>query len=243
MLAAGRITNNDKKRQRHATIMKSIFFALPLLFLGCATLPRSTSDGNDWTVLFGGSSTEEWRGYRSEAFPGESWEVRDGILTSVGTAPRIDLLTRREFTNFELALEWRVETGGNSGIFYRVSEEAELIWNLAPEVQILDDGANGNPVHSAGALYDLLPPNDQKQLRPVGEFNTTRLIVHGNQVQHWLNGRKILSYDLEGAPLREKIAQSKFAPFQQFGRLATGPIALQHHGDTVGFRRIRIREL
>lgn len=223
--------------------MKSFLFALPLVFLGCATLPRSNSDGNDWTVLFDGASTDQWRGYRTDAFPADSWEVKDGILTSDASAERIDLLTRQQFTNFELSLEWRVGTDGNSGIFYRVSEKAELIWNLAPEVQILDDGANANSVHSAGALYDLLPPANNKQLRPVGEFNTARLIVRGNNVQHWINGQKILSYDLDSEELKEKIAQSKFAPFAQFARLETGHIALQHHGDSVGFRNIRIREL
>lgn len=222
--------------------MKSFLLALLPLSIGLS-LPLSAAEAGKWTVLFDGTSTEHWRAYRGESFPNGGWKVEDGVLTSIGSGDRVDIITRDDFTNFELELEWRVEARGNSGIFYRVNEEAKTIWHAAPEVQILDDGSSGNTVQSAGSLYDLVAPSEQKRLRPVGEFNKTRLIVRGSQVEHWLNGEKIASYDLDDADLKEKIKKSKFGKYDDFGRTETGPIGLQHHGDTVGFRNIRIRQL
>lgn len=198
---------------------------------------------SDWTILFDGDSVEHWRAFRGSEFPDGGWEVREGILTALGDGDRIDIITREKFQNFELELEWRVEPSGNSGLFYRVSEEPDWMWNFAPEVQILDDSPETDPAHGAGALYALLPPNNNKHLRPVGEFNQVRLIVRGNEVEHWLNGEKVLSYNLNDADLKEKIAGSKFGKFEKFAQIERGHIGLQHHGDTVGFRNIRIREL
>lgn len=222
--------------------MKSVLFILSFLVLGFS-LSTSAAQRGKWTVLFDGDSTEQWRGFRTDDFPTGSWEIKEGVLTSIGGGKRINLITREQFADFELFLEWRVETAGNSGLFYRVSEDVDITWHAAPEIQILDDEQSGNTVHSAGALYDLLPPGNRKVLRPVGEFNTARLIVRGSRAEYWLNGKRIQSYDLEDADLKEKIGKSKFGEFETFGQTEMGFVGLQHHGDPVGFRNIRIREL
>lgn len=222
--------------------MKFLLFVLFSVFVGF-TLPATAAKRGEWTVLFDGASTEQWKGFRTDGFPAESWEIRDGVLTSISKGQRIDLVTREVFADFELFLEWRVEEEGNSGLFYRVSEEPDLIWHGAPEVQILDDKNQGNPFHSAGSLYDLLPPSDRKILRPVGKFNASRLIVRGSQAEYWLNGKRILAYDLDDPLMKQKIAESKFGSFAAFGETKNGLIGLQHHGDAVGFRNIRIRKL
>jgi hypothetical protein len=222
--------------------MKPFLCALSLILL--ASLPPvNACEDHDWTVLFDGSSTEHWRGFKRDSFPEGGWQVKEGVLTSIGSGERIDLITKKRYTNFELELEWRVEPRGNSGIFYRVTEEADTIWHLAPEYQLIDDGRVSNPLQSTGSLYDILPPNDQKKLRPVGEFNTSRIVIRGNQVEHWVNGENILSFSFDDPAVQEKIAQSKFARHDNFGQVAEGHVALQHHGDTVGFRNVRIREL
>lgn len=223
--------------------MKSFLLAVSSLALLCCLFLSASAEPGGWKVLFDGTSTDAWRGYRSDAFPEGGWKIEDGVLTSIGGGDRTDIVTREAYTDFELELEWRVEPRGNSGIFYRVSEEPEIIWHAAPEIQIIDDRGGSHSKQSAGSLYDLLPPNDRKNLRPAGEFNSVRLIHRGNDVEHWLNGDKILSYNLDDPKLQEKIAQSKFAQFEQFARTEKGLVALQHHGDTVGFRNIRIREL
>jgi hypothetical protein len=201
---------------------------------------------SEWQVLFDGESTEAWRGFRQESFPAGAWEVREGVLTSIGSGDRTDIITRDRYTDFELELEWRVEPRGNSGVFYRVSEEPRTIWHHAPEIQILDDVTRNVPsdhVQATGSLYDLLGANDRKTLKPVGEFNSMRIVVRGDKVEHWLNGAKILSYDLSSEKVKQLIAASKFAAHAGFAKTENGHIGLQHHGDTVGFRNIRIRRL
>src|SRR5690606_9595846 len=105
----------------------------------------------EWQILFDGQSTSQWRGFKKEEFPAESWEVKKGVLTSIAGAPRIDLVTREKYSDFELELEYRVEPQGNSGVFFRVSEEPARMWNFAPEIQILDDTPETNPLHAAGS--------------------------------------------------------------------------------------------
>jgi hypothetical protein len=214
------------------------------LILGTFTLLHAADA--DWQVLFDGESMEEWRGYKRQDFPTGSWKVQEGILSSVGGGERVDIITRERYTDFDLELEWRVGHRGNSGIFFRVSEEASTIWHYAPEYQILDDEGRNVPldhVQATGSLYDLLAPNERKKLKPAGEFNHSRIVVRGEKVEHWLNGEKILTYDLSSEDVKERIARSKFREFEQFGRVRDGYIGLQHHGDSVSFKNIRIRRL
>jgi hypothetical protein len=188
---------------------------------------------------------DAWRGYRRDTFPAGSWVYEDGMLCSVAAAERIDLITRQQYENFALALEWRVAYGGNSGILYGVSEVMPHTWQSGPEMQLLDDAhhADGQtPETTAGALYGMMAPWC-KVVQPPGGFNTARLVVHGSQVEHWLNEALVLAYDLNSATFAAAVARSKFKDLPGFARAACGHIALQHHGDVVWFRHLCIRHL
>ena len=192
-------------------------------------------------LLFDGETTEGWHVFKEEGTPG--WDVVDGALSRV--APGGDLVTDRAFGDFELRLQWKVEPGGNSGILFRIDEESERTFHSAPEMQILDDAAHADGASrltSAGANYGLHPA-PEGVVRPAGEWNEVRLIADGPHVEHWLNGRKIVEYELWSDEWREKVAASKFSQWPEYGMSREGPIGLQDHGDRVFYRSIRIRTL
>lgn len=198
-----------------------------------------------WIVLFDGKSMDAWRGYQRKEFPDKGWAVDHGAFKTIVGGEHVDLMTKQKFRNFELELEWKVSPGGNGGIFYRASEEDKEIWHSAPEIQVLDDDkhADGkNPKTSAGSLYALVAPVGKK-LVPVGKFNRFRLVLSGNHGEHWLNGVKVLEYELDSPEIRELISQSKFKGMPNFARSSEGHIGIQHHGQEVWYRNIRVREL
>lgn len=188
---------------------------------------------------------EAWRGYQRDTFPTGSWVYEGDVLRAVAAAERIDLITRQQYRNFALELEWRVASGGNSGILFRVTEAMPHAWQSGPEMQLLDDvqHADGQtPETSSGALYGLMAPW-RKVVQPIGRFNTTRLVVRDSRVEHWLNEELVLVYDLSSTAFATAVARSKFRDLPGFAREACGHIALQHHGDDVWFRHLRIRPL
>jgi len=201
-----------------------------------------------WQVLFNGKSTEAWRGFRRDSFPSKCWNEERGELKTIkdcDKADRIDIITKDTYQDFELELEWRISPGSNSGIIYLVSENEDESWKSGPEMQVLDDDKHPdgkNPKTSAGALYGLIAPTN-KTLKPVGDYNKVRLVVRNGHVQHWLNGKKVVGYDLGSNMLKELIAQSKFKDYPHFAQNRQGHIALQYHGDEVWYRNIRIRAL
>ena len=197
-----------------------------------------------WIALFDGSSTAALRGYGEEAFP-TSWVVEGGELHAVPGAG-VDLITRDSFADFELEFEWRVTDAGNSGVLYRVVERGAPSWTSGPEYQVLDDAGHpdgGDPRTSAAALYGLVAPNADKRLEPVGTFNTGRIVVDGGHVEHWLNGRLVVEYEWGGAEVRSLIEATKFATEPAFMTAESGGVVLQHHGEEVWFRSVRIRPL
>lgn len=197
-----------------------------------------------WRLLFDGRTTTGWRGYKQEGMP-SGWEATDGALTRTGRGG--DIITVDQFGDFELELEWRLAPEGppgNSGIFYRVTEEADAIYWGAPEMQILDNDRHGDgrsPLTAAGSNYALHGVGHE-HTRPVGEWNAVRLVVSGNHVEHWQNGTKVVEYELGSPDWLERVANSKFAPHPLYGRARRGHIGLQDHGSYVAFRNIRIRE-
>ena len=212
----------------------------------CLLAASSGVAAGEWTVLFDGRSTSAFRGYNRSAFPEGCWSVENGSLKTIPSTYDIcDLVTRGKYRDFELALEWKLGKGGNSGILYRAAElPGEPIWHSAPELQILDDSAHpqATPQTLTGALYDLIAPVD-KVVRPIGEWNESRVLVEGNHVEHWLNGRKVLEYELGSDALRSRIAASKFKDMKRFAVEKEGYVGLQHHGEEAWFRNIRIRTL
>lgn len=213
-----------------------------------------------WRLLFDGATLTGWRGFHSDQNPGNpipgGWMVENGTLhkqAGRGTAeqPGGDLITIDQFSNFELSIEWKIAKGGNSGIKYLVSESLPPTGRgaISFEYQVLDDdnhpdarlGIAGN--RTSGALYDLIAPAPTKRLRPVGEFNQTRIIVRGDRIEHWLNGVKVVEFDRTSEVYRQHVAQSKFKSTKGFGEARQGHILLQDHGDAVWYRHIKIREL
>lgn len=215
------------------------------LFVICCLSIFTCSKRSDWIVLFDGSSTDAWRGFQREDFPVDGWKIESGSLKTIVGGDRCDIITKEKYKDFELELEWRVSPGGNSGVFYRATEDYPAVWQSAPEMQVLDDSLHPdgqNPKTSAGSLYGLIAPAN-KTLVPVGEYNKAKVIAKGNHIEHWLNGSKILEYDFGSDELKSLVAESKFKDFSGFANAAEGYIALQHHGEEVWYRNIRIRSL
>lgn len=215
---------------------------LSALLTGCAT----KSSGKGWITLFDGrSATGSFRGFRQSNFPTNSWIVENGVLKTV-RGNGVDLITREKFLDFQLELDWKVTPGANSGILYGVSEVSPQTYWTGPEMQIADDPSHPDgrvPKTSAGALYDLLAPNKKKRLKPTGEYNHVRIRSRRGHIEHWLNGAKIVEYDWGSPSMRTIVGQSKFKDAPYFMKDRNGYIALQHHGDEVWFRNIRIRRL
>ena len=219
-------------------IMTSILLFL-IILNGCSDKAKN------WVILFDGGSVDQWRGYKQDNFPKDGWAVENGALKTIVGGNRVDIITKDIYENFELVLEWRVSPAGNSGIFYFATEESDYIWQTAPEMQVLDDSAHPDgksAVTSAGSLYALISPT-VNSLKPVGEFNEARIKVKNDQVEHWQNGKKVLAYEYGSDTINELIAKSKFKSMPLFAKANAGHVGLQHHGEEVWFRNIRIRKL
>ncbi len=224
------------------SVAKFFVASLALILAGCST-PHGCKPKSTWVVLFDGKSADAFRGYKRDSFPDKSWKVENGTLKTIPGGEVVDLVTKEQFESFDLRLDWRISPGGNSGIIYHASENFPHSYNTGLEMQVLDDSKHrdgGNPKTSAGALYSLIAPKGKK-LQPVGEWNHARLLVCGKRVQHWLNGRKIVEYELGSEALKKWIAQSKFKDMPRFAQEKSGHIALQNHHDEVWYRNIRIR--
>jgi hypothetical protein len=199
--------------------------------------------GAGWQLLFDGKTVAGWRGYKTDAVPA-AWSVIGGALTkAVGTG---DIVSRQAFQDFELRFDWKIGTGGNSGVFYRASEEYDHVYWTGPEYQLLDDANAGdgkNRLTSAGAAYGLYAA-PAGIVKPANQWNSARIIVKGHHVEHWLNGQKLLEYELGSPDWTAKVAASKFAAWPDYGRLPKGFIAIQgDHDGTLSLRNIMIREL
>lgn len=195
-----------------------------------------------WRLLFDGKTTDGWRGYRKKEMTG-GWQVVDGALTRVAKGG--DIVTVDQFQDFELAFDWKVNPGGNSGVFFRASEETGSVWQNSAEYQILDnaghkDGARA--ITSTGSNYAMHAPSKDVS-KPAGEWNSSKIVVHGNHVEHWLNGEKIVEYEIGTEEWLALYNKSKFNKHPTYGREPRGHIAIQDHGDFVAYRNIKIRPL
>ena len=205
--------------------------------------PQSAIAGAPWRALLDGSSLAAWRGYKTATIP-SGWRIEQGAL--VKDKPVADIVSKDEFGDFELELEWQIGAAGNSGVFYRGTEEYEHIYWSAPEYQLLDDekaADNKTRLTCAGAAYALYP-SPAGHLKPVGGWNSTRIVARGNHVEHWLNGVKLVEYELGSADWEAKVKGSKFKDWPNYGRARRGHLALQgDHEGSLAFRNIRIREI
>ncbi len=174
-----------------------------------ALTPEQRAAG--WRSLFDGTSTAAWRGYKQQTMP-DGWKIVDGVLTKTGSVG--DIITRDQFGNFELALDWKLSAGGNAGIFYRGTDDY--------------------------ALY----PSPAGVVKPADQWNSTLIVVNGNSVQHWMNGQKLLEYELGSPDWQAKVKASKFVAYPKYGTAPRGYIGIQgDHDGTLSLRNIRIRVL
>lgn len=222
--------------------------------------PAEQADG--WTLLFDGKTFNGWRGLGYPNVPTSHWTIENGAIKKLpsGQVPVQadgqpkeggDLMTERTYRDFELSWDWKIAPAGNSGVKYNVSEE--LSTSMEPrhaakgfEYQMLDDERHSDgklPTHRAGALYDLIAPPADKPINPVGEWNHSVIILNGNHGEHWLNGRKIVEYELGSPAMKKALAESKYHTIPWFAEHRAGHIVLQDHNDEAYFRNIKIREL
>ncbi len=207
---------------------------------------------NAWEVIFDGNSTNALRGYALDSFPNGVWFVEDGALIANPDSQNRDLITRDRYKNFELDYEWAVDTAANSGVFFHVQEKEKMEsgngnspnWLENFEIQVLDDLHFNDTaaVRSAGSLYDLIKPVN-KELKPIGEFNKAKLIHKDGNVEHWLNGQKVLDFQIGSPELKEILATSKFKDNPDYHSDSEGHIMFQHHGQKVYYKNIRVREI
>ena len=205
-----------------------------------------------WVYLFNGKSTAQLRGYKMDGFPAEAWKVEDGALVTNPDVPNVDLVSKDTYTNFDLTFEWKMSKAGNSGVFYNVEETSahqsgngnSPDWLDNIEMQLLDDidFNDKEPKRSAGSLYDLIAPQN-KILKPVGQYNTGRLYVNKGHVEQWLNGVKVVEYEIGSKKLNDLIAASKYKDNPKFAKATSGHLMFQHHGQRIWLKNIRVKRL
>ena len=226
--------------------MKFTFFLSLLLCLLINTGINAQTNKGQFKSLFDGKTVSGWRMAQRDTAPDVTWTAENGVLSfDPAKGHGSDIITTKSFKDFDFSADFKVSEGGNSGIKYFLLPNT----NLGCEFQIIDDsrhpdaklGVNGN--RKTGALYDLFPPDSNKPYKGAGVWNTARIVVKGNHVQHWLNGKKILEYERGSDKFKQAIAASKFKDTKGFASATSSPILLQAHGDKVWFKNIKIKEL
>jgi hypothetical protein len=247
---------------------KVLYFLVILILFSCeekmggSKTSSSAGQGAAWMLLFDGETLNGWRGLGRNGIPEKHWVVDNGTIYKVasGNIPVAadgqplqggDLLTQETYGNFEFKFEWKVSAGANSGVKYNVSEGVSQRYPpihaaLGFEYQVLDDDQHPDgqqPNHRTGGLYDLIAPNEQKVVNPVGEWNESLIVFNNQHGEHWLNGKKIVEYDLGSERMNSLVAASKYAKIANFAKRRRGHLVLQDHGDAVWYRNLKIRVL
>ena len=227
--------------------MKALLFLFLLLLLaGSNAINAQTTPNGKWTSLFDGKTLSGWRTAQRDTLPDESWYAEKGeLIFDPAKGHGCDIISSRSFKTFDLSFEFNISEGGNSGVKYFLLPNT----SLGCEFQIIDDsrhadaglGSNGN--RKTGSFYDVMPADSTKPYKPAGKWNTARVVIRGNQVAHWLNGKKILEYERGSEVFKQAIAKSKFKTTSGFAEATSSPVLLQAHGDKVSFRNIKIKEL
>lgn len=238
------------------------FLLIALLFCACKTDPKAKTgqdlESDDWISLFDGTDIKGWRAYNESSLP-EQWVVQNGMLT-FDTQRRSEtdqhsgndiIYAAETFDNFELYLEWKLPEGGNSGIFYHIKEGYQGMSEVSPEYQLLDDlqweeinNAQLEEWQKTGADYAMYPPDKaNKVTHPAGTWNTSRIRFTPELAEHWLNGKKILSFVPWSQDWHQRKAAGKWKNFPDYGKFKTGYIGLQDHDSPLWFRNIKIKKL
>lgn len=214
------------------------------------TLPERWVPSHPWVKLFDGKSLQGWHGYNKTGTV-KNWDIEDGALVCLGAAKDAsggDITTDKKYENFELVWDWKVDKGSNSGVMYHVIENVKYHspYETGPEYQIIDDIGFPEKLQDwqqAGADYAMHPASSQKKLKPVGEWNTSKIIFNKGHVEHWLNGEKIVEFIAWSDDWNTKRLEGKWKTYPDYGKAKIGEIALQDHGNKAYFKNIMIREL
>ena len=246
--------------------MKYHFFgALLLLCISCKEKTDKTiveevkpEKTEEWIHLFDGTSTDGWRAYNGDQLPPQ-WEIVDGALSfntelkteEEYTGGKDIIYAAEEFDNFELSLEWKIPEGGNSGIFYHVKEGYSSPYEVSPEYQLLDDlkweeinNAKLEEWQKTAADYAMYTPDvEQKIVKAAGEWNTSKIIFTPELVEHWLNGKKVVSFVPWSDDWTKRKNESKWKDFPDYGKFKKGYVGLQDHDSPLWFKNIKIKKL
>jgi hypothetical protein len=230
----------------HTTTFLLSAFCLPAFVYAAEPNTLSADEQKaGWRLLFDGKSTTGWQALGGKPFPETGWSVRDGALVLEKGTKAPDIVTAEQFLNFELSWDWKIAHAGNSGVKYNLPNPEK---NVGFEYQMLDDanhpdGVKNGTLHQTAALYDLLTPAPERKVKPVGKWNSSRILVQGTHVEHWINGVRTVAFEIGSPEMQKAVAGSKYRSVQQFGEKKTSPLLLQNHGDEVAFRNLKIRIL
>lgn len=200
-----------------------------------------------WRLLFDGKTLDQWRHYKGTEV-GTNWTIENGAITLTTPRRAMDIITKDQFTDFEFSFDWQLAPAppaGNSGVMFYVTEEGGATYHSGPEYQLLDNATHPdgkNPLTSAGACYALYAPTRDAS-RPIGEWNTGKILINKGKVEHWLNGEKVVQYDMNSDEWKAKVLGSKFKEWPIFGVARRGHLAVQQHGARVAFKNLKIREI
>jgi hypothetical protein len=235
-------------------------FAGLLVLIGCSTSHKTnsasstsnttqmTTNNGEWVSLFDGKTLNGWRTYQNKQ--SGSWSVMDGVIHCKGSSDnksdmQADLITNDQYENFELSLDWKLSSQGNSGIIYLLNEDSAASYLTGPEYQLIDDANYPQKLEDwqkTGANYAMNPAPTAAP-KPIGEWNTTKISVKDGHVEHWLNGSKIVEYQINSDEWKANKANGKWKDAEQYGTVKKGHIALQDHGSEAWFKNIQIRML
>lgn len=210
----------------------------------------TASTAKEVVALFDGQSLAGWHGFNKTGEV-KNWTVQDGALVCLGAAKDAhggDLVTDKQYGNFELTWDWKVDQGSNSGVMYHVVEDPkyQAPYETGPEYQVMDDIGFPEKLENwqlAGADYAMTPANDKKKLKPVGEWNSSKIVYNNGHLEHWLNGEKIVDSDTNSEAWKKQRAEGKWKDYPDYAQAQTGYIALQDHGNKAYFKNIKIKEL
>jgi hypothetical protein len=228
----------------------AVFSLASLLATGALTLPAAQPNTliadeqkDGWTLLFDGRTTQGWHTFKKTTFPAKGWVIEDGCLKHLDKGGDGDLISDGEFEEFDLTWEWKIAPGANSGLKYFVTDQRASA--LGHEYQMIDSGGSSGKggLKATASFYEVVPAPAGLKLNPPGQWNHSRVLVRGQQVEHWLNGAKVVEYDLGSDALKAAVARSKFKGVADFGTRVKGHILLQDHGGEVCFRSIKLRNL
>ena len=218
----------------------TVLFGWTVATTRAANAQEKPSEDDGWEVIFDGSNTDALRGWKTDKFPAKGYRIEeDGSLHAIDGSQ--DFITRRQYRDFDLRWEWKLSKGGNSGLLYRVTERGSHPHDTGPEYQIIDDPRIH--LHSTASLYDMITPNKKAKIKPTGQWNTSRIVIKDNNVQHYLNDELVVEYTWGSDDIKKRLRKSKFRNWKGYMQAEKGYIGFQSHGKDLWFRNIKIKDL